>query len=127
MSEKWYLSYNTIKHSKDGKIYLPVSPSKYLSKPKVSSVIVVKMSCGGGMGGSCWNEYLLDKDIKDNMEILNQLKKNDNNISGKEAEIREMILEAVGATAKEIPFVGELIRVKDDERKWENSIENKET
>ena len=65
----------------------------------------------------------LDKDIKDNMEILNQLKKNDNNISGKEAEIREMILEAVGATAKEIPFVGELIRVKDDERKWENSIE----
>lgn len=73
MSEKWYLSYNTIKHSKDGKIYLPVSPSKYLSKPKVSSVIVVKMSCGGGMGGSCWNEYLLDKDIKDGLNTYTRI------------------------------------------------------
>lgn len=65
----------------------------------------------------------LEKEINENKEIFNQLKKNGNNISGKEAEIRDMILEAVDATAKEIPFVGELIRVKDDERKWEKSIE----
>lgn len=65
----------------------------------------------------------LEREIKDNIDALTQLKKNDNNISGKVAEIREEILEAVGATSKEIPFIGELIRVKDDERKWENSIE----
>ena len=39
------------------------------------------------------------------------------------AEIRDEILKAVGATTEEIPFVGELIRVKDDERDWEYSIE----
>ena len=65
----------------------------------------------------------LENEINDNIEVLKQLKKNNNNISGKEAEIRDRILEAVGATAKEIPFIGELIRVKDEERRWENSIE----
>ena len=65
----------------------------------------------------------IEKEIQENKDALNQLKKNDNNISGKEAEIRDMILEAVGASSKEIPFIGEIIRVKDDERKWENSIE----
>lgn len=65
----------------------------------------------------------LEKEIQENKDALIQLKKNDNNISGKEAEIRDMILEAVGASSKEIPFIGEIIRVKDIERKWENSIE----
>ncbi len=37
--------------------------------------------------------------------------------------IRDEILEAVGATTEEIPFIGELICVKDDERDWEYSIE----
>jgi uncharacterized protein YPO0396 len=65
----------------------------------------------------------LENDIKENVAIIKQLKKNDNNISSKESEIRDRILDAVGATSREIPFIGELIRVKDDERKWENSIE----
>ena len=69
----WYLTYKKMKHSEDGKIYLPLSPSKYLSKPKVSSVIVVKMSCGGGMGGSRWNEYLLDKDIKEGLNTYTRI------------------------------------------------------
>ena len=65
----------------------------------------------------------IEKEIQENIDVLYQLKKNDNNISGKEAMIRDMILDAVGATSKEIPFIGEIIRVKNDERKWENSIE----
>lgn len=65
----------------------------------------------------------IEKEIQENKDALNQLKKNDNNISGKEAEIRDMILEAVGASSKEIPFIGEIIRIKDGEHKWENSIE----
>jgi uncharacterized protein YPO0396 len=65
----------------------------------------------------------IEKDITENTEIVKTLLKNKNNISGREADIREWILQEVGATASEIPFVGELIRVKDSEKGWENSIE----
>ena len=58
-----------------------------------------------------------------NMATLEILQKNNNNISGREAEIRDMILQATGATPSEIPFIGELIRVKDNEKNWENTIE----
>ena len=61
--------------------------------------------------------------IQKNIDTLKQLERNKNNISGREAEIRDMILAAVGATSQDIPFIGELIRVKEEELKWENSIE----
>lgn len=66
---------------------------------------------------------ILKEDIDENLKTLQKLQKNKNNISGREAEIRDEILQAVGATANEIPFIGELIRVKDSEKDWENSIE----
>ncbi|MBR4792322.1 MAG: AAA family ATPase [Bacteroidaceae bacterium] len=65
----------------------------------------------------------IEREIKENTETIQVLLKNKNNISGREAVIREEILTEVGAIASEIPFVGELIRVKDDEKEWENSIE----
>ena len=65
----------------------------------------------------------IKEDIEENVKTLQILQKNKNNISGREAEIRDWILQEVGATAAEIPFVGELIRVKDSEKDWENSIE----
>ena len=65
----------------------------------------------------------IEHEIEENTEIIKTLLKNKNNISGREAEIRDEILAAIGATANEIPFVGELIRVKDEEKDWENSIE----
>ncbi|KAA6328370.1 Chromosome partition protein Smc [termite gut metagenome] len=65
----------------------------------------------------------IDKRINENIGIIQSLQKSKNNISGREAEIRELILGKVGATAEEIPFIGELIRVKDDEKDWELSVE----
>jgi len=65
----------------------------------------------------------IKEDIERNVATLEVLQKNKNNISGREAEIREMILQEVGAMPSEIPFIGELIRVKDSEKKWENTIE----
>lgn len=65
----------------------------------------------------------IEHEIEDNTEAIKTLLKNKNNISGREAEIRDLILQEVGATASEIPFIGELIRVKDGEKDWENSIE----
>ena len=65
----------------------------------------------------------IEREIKENTETIQVLLKNKNNISGREAEIRDDILQTVRATANEIPFIGELIRVKDNEKEWENSIE----
>ena len=65
----------------------------------------------------------INKSINDNQETLQSLKKNKNNISGRVAEIRDMILQQVGATPEEIPFIGELIQVKFAEKQWENPIE----
>ena len=65
----------------------------------------------------------ISSNIEERMATIRYLQQHKNNISGRVAEIRDEILEAVGATAEEIPFIGELICVKDDERDWEYSIE----
>ncbi|MGK0174473.1 MAG: hypothetical protein ACI9AT_000853 [Ulvibacter sp.] len=65
----------------------------------------------------------LKDEIEASVETIKSLQKNKNNIAGREAEIREVILEYVGATKEEIPFIGELIKVRDDEREWELSAE----
>ena len=54
---------------------------------------------------------------------VEQLKKQRNNITGRIAEIRAELLEYTGATEEEIPFVGELIKVADTEKTWEEAIE----
>lgn len=65
----------------------------------------------------------ISSNIEERMATIRYLQQHKNNISGRMAEIRDEILEAVGATTEEIPFIGELICVKDDERDWEYSIE----
>ena len=62
-------------------------------------------------------------DINQNVETIKYLQEHKNNISGRVAEIRDEILKNIGATTEEIPFVGELISVKDEEREWEFAIE----
>lgn len=55
---------------------------------------------------------------------LKKLEIQKNNITGRVAEIRREILDHVGATEAEIPFVGELIQVLPRERQhWESAIE----
>lgn len=65
----------------------------------------------------------INAQIDDNIGTIDSLKRSQNNISGRVAEIREMILQATGATPEEIPFIGELIQVKTNEKEWELSIE----
>lgn len=65
----------------------------------------------------------IENEIKRNKNTYDVLQKNKNNIPENEARIRDLILQEVGATPSEIPFIGELIRVKDSEKKWENTIE----
>ncbi|MDO5104853.1 ATP-binding protein [Capnocytophaga sp.] len=57
------------------------------------------------------------------VDTIQTLRKNKNNITGREAQIRDEIIAHVGATRDEIPFIGELIKVKETELAWEASIE----
>lgn len=61
--------------------------------------------------------------IDEGIDTIKSLKRNENNIAGRVAEIREEILEKIGATKEEIPFIGELIKVREEESVWELSIE----
>lgn len=63
------------------------------------------------------------KSTEELVSTIQTLQKNKNNIAGREAEIRDEIIEHIGANKEEIPFIGELIKVKDEEMKWEPSIE----
>jgi len=65
----------------------------------------------------------LVKQIYECVETVKALQKNKNNIAGREAELRDDILAHIGAAKEEIPFVGELLKVKEDENEWELSIE----
>ena len=65
----------------------------------------------------------LTKSTDDLVNTIQTLQKNKNNIAGREAEIRDEIIAHIGASREEIPFIGELIKVKEDELAWESSIE----
>ena len=65
----------------------------------------------------------IEANIKSHVNTIKYLSEHNNNISGRIAEIRDEIIQHIGATADEIPFIGELIRLKDDEREWESAIE----
>ena len=65
----------------------------------------------------------IETNIKSCLETIKYLREHKNNISGRVAEIRDEIIEHIGATTDEIPFIGELIRLKDNEHEWESAIE----
>jgi len=69
------------------------------------------------------NQESLKKQIDEGIEVIQSLQKNKNNIAGPEAEIRENILEHIKATKEEVPFIGELMKLKDEEKEWELAIE----
>lgn len=68
------------------------------------------------------------KQVKDTCTELNQelesLRQRKNQIPAENLRIREKILTALGIAEAEIPFVGELLKVKDGEcKEWERTIE----
>lgn len=68
-------------------------------------------------------EDKLKETTEDLVKTIRTLQENKNNIAGREAEIRDEIIAHIGASREEIPFIGELIKVKEDELTWESSIE----
>ncbi|WP_196936604.1 ATP-binding protein [Sphingobacterium hungaricum] len=68
-------------------------------------------------------EDKLKQDTEELVKTIRTLQENKNNIAGREAEIRDEIIAHIGASREEVPFIGELIKVKEDEQNWESSIE----
>lgn len=69
------------------------------------------------------SKLALDKEFTSLTNQLSTLRSQKNNITGRVAEIRKEILEHTGATEKDIPFIGELIKVKEDSKFWEPAVE----
>ena len=44
------------------KIYKTCSPSSFVGKEEIHNMLKIRMSCGGGIGGSSWYEYIHDTD-----------------------------------------------------------------
>ncbi|MCC3462788.1 MAG: hypothetical protein EAZ60_22960 [Oscillatoriales cyanobacterium] len=65
----------------------------------------------------------LEKKYTDLDEELQSLKQRRNQIPRVNLQIRKEILTALGIAEAEIPFVGELLKVKDGEGEWEGAIE----
>ena len=65
----------------------------------------------------------LEERIVEVVNTIQTLQKNKNNIAGSVAKIREELLAHLEATKEEIPFIGELIKVKEEELLWEAAIE----
>ena len=56
-----------LKKLREGKVYFPLTPCRWVGKPKVNEVYNITMSCGGGMGGSRWQEYVVDSNVKEGL------------------------------------------------------------
>lgn len=54
---------------------------------------------------------------------FDSLQKQKNNITGRVAEIRNEIIAHCGVTEDEIPFIGELLQVREEDKHWEYGIE----
>ena len=65
----------------------------------------------------------LSESTDDLVNTIQTLQKNKNNIPINEARIREELINHIGASKEEIPFIGELIKVKENDLAWESSIE----
>lgn len=66
----------------------------------------------------------LVKDCQTLEEDITSLRGRQSQIPRKNLEIRQNILAAIGAGAEEIPFIGELIKVRPEAKKWEAAIES---
>lgn len=70
---------------------------------------------------NCWQQ--LQKIYTELNEELQSLKQRRNQIPGVNFKLRKEILKALEIAEAEIPFVGELLKVKDGEGEWEGAIE----
>jgi uncharacterized protein YPO0396 len=97
--------------------------NRVFANDKRSELDIKRQDCNEKLRLSKNKQEDLNKQIEEGIETIRALQKNKNNIAGREAEIRDEIIEHISATKEEVPFIGELIKVRDDEIEWEVSAE----
>lgn len=111
-------------------IELPTNPSERIFSENREKAKQLKQSTQQNIDDESENlralknkEDELTESTNELVNTIQTLQKNKNNIPVNEARIREELIENIGATKEEIPFIGELIKVKENELTWESSIE----
>jgi len=65
----------------------------------------------------------LNQQARQLVEELDSLKARRSNIFSANLQIRRQLCETIGVVAEELPFIGELVKVDDNETAWEGAIE----
>lgn len=111
-------------------IKLPTNPSESIFSENRENAKQLKQSTQQKIVNESENlralknkEDELTESTNELVKTIQTLQKNKNNIAGRVADIREELISYIGATKEEVPFIGELIKVKEDELAWESSIE----
>lgn len=68
---------------KENKVYLPLSPAKFVGKEVVDALSIM-MSCGGGIGGSKWREYVEPCYVKEGLNEVHDIVGNKDKILNSE-------------------------------------------
>ena len=61
--------------------------------------------------------------LQESERELESLRRRKNQIPSVNLQIRQRVLDALGLKPEELPFIGELIKVKEEEREWEGAAE----
>lgn len=109
---------------------LPTSPDDVLFEKNQKKALDLKAKYGKEINDIEEQQYRVRKSADDAKEEFDSLEKQvrqlrgqKNKITGRVSEIRGEIVRHVKALPDEIPFIGELIKVKDSEKEWEPAIE----
>ncbi len=65
----------------------------------------------------------LERDIRSIKEEIESLEKRENNIPSSLIKLRESIASSLGISIKKLPFLGEVVRVKDSQGEWTDAVE----
>jgi uncharacterized protein YPO0396 len=65
----------------------------------------------------------LEKLCRSAEEELTSLRRRKSQIPSKDIAIRDLLIDVLGISEEELPFVGELVRVRSSEQRWEGAIE----
>jgi len=109
---------------------LPEAPDDVLFNENRESALALNEKIDRDIHGIEEQQYRVRKSADDSKEEFDslenqvrQLRGQKNKITGRVSEIRREIVRHVKALPDEIPFIGELIRVKESQKEWEPAVE----
>lgn len=118
------------KHGKTVELSIMVDDNDFYDNKKKLDVIANENQKQQDSLREKWNtNYLKISDLNKNKtnidEELTSLNQRKTQIPERQLRVRKRILEHFNLEENELPFVGELIKVKDNEKEWEGAIERR--